>query len=74
MWWWLSTYFAVAALAPELASYCAWGAVLLAMIGFLLYGDKEELPAALLVLLPVVWLLAGVIWWVMRLLGMLELQ
>ncbi len=68
-----SVYFAVSALDPLLAAPIAWLAVLLAMLTYLFFDavQKEEvgLPYGLLYLLPFICLAAGIIWWVMRLLG-----
>jgi len=68
----LSVYFAASALAPELlALQLALIAVIGAMIGYRVLRDQEGLPFGLLVLLPFVCVTLGVIWWIMRLVGLL---
>jgi hypothetical protein len=73
-----SVYFAVAALIPALALQVALVAVIVAMIGYRILGmtgnDKPGLPLALLILAPVSCIAAGVIWWVIRLLGFWEIR
>jgi Na+/melibiose symporter-like transporter len=71
-----ATYFAVAALAPTLATDAAFLAGGMAMVIYLVLFftrmDRPGLPLALAILLPVICVAAGVIWWVMRLLGFWE--
>lgn len=66
-------YFAVAALEPTLAWPAAWFAVLLAMLVYLFLdamGRSETgKAAALFYALPFACVAAGLIWWLLRLLG-----
>lgn len=69
-----SVFFAVAALAPTLAVPIAWFAVLLAMLAYLLLDaiqmEQAGVLLAFLLVLPFSCLFAGMIWWVMRGLGL----
>ena len=64
--------FAVAALAPRFSLQAGFIAAALSMIAYLVLWvtkqDKLGNPLRLLILLPVIWILAGVLWWIMRLL------
>ena len=72
----ISVYFAIYALDPASAAPVAWFAVLLAMLGWLfidaVYGDEPNLPLALLYLLPIICVTAGIIWWGLRVAGLWE--
>lgn len=67
-----SIFFAVAALAPGYALRAAFIAAMLATVFYLflffLGLDEEGLPLGPLLLLPVVIITAGVLWWTLRLL------
>jgi hypothetical protein len=69
----VSVFFAVSALQLSVALSCAWFAVLLAMLAYLLLDatqtEKAGLLFALLLVLPFNCLFAGMIWWAMRGLG-----
>lgn len=77
LFYFISVYFAVAALVPALAIQAALVAVIVAMVGHRILGmigrDKPGLPLALLLLAPVSCIAAGIIWWIMRLLGFWEI-
>jgi len=70
----VSVFFAVSALAPAFAMSFAWFAVLLAMLVYLLLDaitvEKAGVLFAFLLVLPFSCLFAGMIWWVMRGLGL----
>lgn len=65
-------YFAVAALEPRLAWSAAWFAVLLAMLIYLFLDatkrSEEGLAMALFYVLPFTCVVAGLFWWLLRLL------
>ena len=73
--WGGAVYFATAALIPGLAYPAALLAVIGAMLALLFLRqtqrDQAGLPVGLLLLFPFVCVTAGVIWWLMRLLGLL---
>jgi hypothetical protein len=68
----------VAALLPELALPAGLVAVIFALLVYrfleITAGNEEGLPFGLLLLLPFVCITAGVIWWIMRLLGFWEIR
>lgn len=74
LFYFVSVFFAVAALAPTLAVPVAWFAVLLAMLAYLLLDavqtEQAGILLAFLLVLPFSCLFAGIIWWVMRGLGL----
>jgi hypothetical protein len=78
LFYFVSVYFAVAALVPTVALQAALVAVIVAMVGYRLLvmtgNDKPGLPVALLILLPTSCIAAGVIWWIIRLLGFWEIR
>ncbi len=69
-------YFTTAALFPALALQAGLLAVILAMSAYLFLratGNTETgIPVGLLIMLPFSCLVAGVIWWLLRLLGFWE--
>ncbi len=69
----LAVYFAVAALIPAIALQAGLVAVIIAMLAYLFLrvtsSDEAGMPMGLLILSPVICLTAGVIWWVLRLIG-----
>lgn len=71
-----AVYFAVAALAPALAYpaglLAAMVAVLVYILLVILRHEERGLPVALLFLMPIVCVAAGVLWWLLRLLGLWE--
>jgi hypothetical protein len=71
-------YFAVSALVPALAFQTALVAVIGAMVTYRILGitgsDRPGAPLAILILTPIVCVAAGLVWWVMRLLGFWEIQ
>ena len=75
-WYFVAVYFAVAALLPSLAIHVAFWSVVLALLIYLVMVltemDKTGPPLVVLFALPVLCVLAGVLWWVMRLLGFWE--
>lgn len=68
--------FAVAALVPELAVQAGLIAAMLSMIAYIILvvigRDEPGLPLGLLMLLPIICITAGIIWWMLRLLGLWE--
>lgn len=70
----VSVYFAIAALVPTLAVTAAWFAVLLAMLTYLLLDaiqtERTGILWAFLLVLPFSCLFAGVVWWLMRGVGL----
>lgn len=73
-----SIYFAVVALVPILALPVALVAVIVGMIGYRILdargNNKADLLLAVLFLAPTSCIAAGVIWWIMRLLGFWEVK
>ncbi|MCK6627619.1 MAG: hypothetical protein L6R45_20865 [Anaerolineae bacterium] len=73
-----SVYFAVAALVPELALQAALVAVIGVMVVFRILGitgsNKPGAPMAILIFAPVICIAAGILWWLMRLLGFWEIK
>lgn len=71
-------YFAVSALVPALAFQAALVAVIGTMIAYRILGltgsDKPGAPLAILILTPVICVAAGIVWWVIRLLGFWEIN
>ena len=65
-------YFAIAALLPEWAIHCAYLAAMGAMVIYAILAlarqEDEGMPAGLLYTLPFICFVAGVVWWVLRLL------
>ena len=76
--WFGSTYFAVSALFPQLALQAAFIAAIVGLLGYLilLAADMadEGLPLGLLIMLPIVIIVGGIVWWVLRLLGLWPLR
>lgn len=72
------TYFAVAALFPQLALQAALIAAIAAMLGFLFLwitdSTEHGLPIGLLYLFPVIYITIGIAWWLLRLLGLWPLK
>ncbi|NJN97313.1 MAG: hypothetical protein HC875_26135 [Anaerolineales bacterium] len=73
-----SVYFAVAALVLILALPVALVAVIVGMIGYRILdargNNKPDLLLAVLFLAPTSCIAAGVIWWIVRLLGFWEVK
>jgi hypothetical protein len=71
-------YFAVSALAPALAFQAALIAVIGAMVAYRILGitgsDRPGAPLAVLILTPIICVAAGIVWWIMRLLGYWEIN
>ena len=69
-----SVFFAVAALAPSLALASSFIAAMPAMGVYLILTltrrDEPGLPLGLLILAPIICIAAGVLWWVLQLLGL----
>jgi hypothetical protein len=74
----VSVYFAAAALFPDLAYQIALVAVILAMGAYWFLDQtgstQDGLPMGILLFAPVICLAAGAVWWVLRSLGLLELR
>jgi FtsH-binding integral membrane protein len=72
-WYFAAAYFTTAALLPKLAIHAAfWGAGLALLVYLGLFFARRDRPGkalAVLIFLPLSCVLIGVIWWVMRLLG-----
>ncbi len=68
-----SIYFAVSALLPGLALQCGSVAMLFSLLAYRVLqitgNETEGLPVGLLMLLPISCIAAGIIWWILRLLG-----
>ena len=66
-----AVYFAAAALIPTYALEIALVSLILGLSVYqyliIVIGDEPSLPFGLLLLLPFVCVVAGVIWWIMRL-------
>lgn len=73
-----AVYFAAAALLPELALTAALLAMILSLLAYRLLGitgdDEEGLPYGLLFLMPFVCIMAGMIWWIIRWLGLWQIR
>ena len=74
----LSVSFAVAALVPSLAVQAGLIAAILAVIAYMilvLIGQEEHgRPLGILLFAPAIFVTAGVLWWIMRLLGLWEVN
>ena len=74
----LSVSFAVAALIPSLAVQAGLIAAILAVAAYMvlvLVGQEEHgRPLGILLFAPAIFVTAGVVWWVLRLLGVWEIN
>ncbi len=72
--WFAGVFFAVAALSPGLAYPVALLVTVGAMGAYIFLSitgsDREGLPVGLLLLFPFVCLVAGILWWILRLVGL----
>jgi len=73
-----SVYFAEAALAPLWAYQAGLVAMIVALVVYRWLDaagmSRSGLPMGLLLFMPVICVGAGIIWWVLRLLGRLEIR
>jgi len=77
LWYFISVYFAVAALYPSLALHMSFIAALLTLLIFLaLVLSERDTPflLALLFVLPTSCVAAGIIWWMLRLFGLFVIK
>ena len=68
----LSVSFAVAGLAPSLAVQA--GLIAAYMILVLIGQEEHGRPLGILLFAPAIFVTAGVLWWIMRLLGLWEVN
>ena len=72
--WFTSVYFAMAAILPGWALACGLLAAMFSMVVYLVLfaaeRDEGGLPLGLLITFPVVCATAGVLWWILRWLGL----
>ena len=69
-----SVYFAAAALVPAFALQVALASLIFGLSAYqyliIMMGDKPSAPFGLLLSLPFMCIALGIVWWVMRLLGL----
>jgi hypothetical protein len=69
-----TAYFAVAALFPAFALQAgliaAMGAVIWYLFLFITENDRGGLPLGCMIMVPVIYAAAGIIWWLMRFVGL----
>ena len=70
----VTAYFAVAAIFPAFALQsgliAAMGAVIWYLLLFITENDEGGLPLGCLMIMPVLYTTAGILWWIMRLTGL----
>ena len=70
----VTAYFAVAALFPVFALQAgliaAMGAVIWYLFLFITENDRGGLPLGCMIIMPVIYAAAGLIWWILRLIGL----